>query len=516
MSKSFAHPTSPRSLLRSASVASRRIISIMLLLAAAALAACGGGSDGDEATPAPVIPGSLHVLAVEGSPAPGTVGNFAGLDASDPMDVWADGWSVFAADTTDAIKSEVLYVGSPTDGLTEVAAVGDSALAPSDGTIAAFLGCWIRNSQRVVYAVAITGDTGARTFGVYSVSVTGGTVGTTNVLFHDGDTLAGAASTLTTFGIENTQIADDGTFFTVAILANTNADLYRITFDGSVQQRLIGTGDGLPNARVCQRVVAFGIDAIGGKYGFIAVDLGSGLEYAYTGVIGVAGYAEILAPGVAITAQQGGGTVLDVYSDASGGGIIMYASGSMVWKGTGSVGGTDDLLIIANANTASLLSRTGGVATGQIAAFIGTIAPLQMQVEVANPSYSGIITQATNGGTFATQAIVNGPAFTSWEGRSLAGSTLTTNYLASPGAGNIAVSRNSSFAYGNLLANGTSGLFWLVVGQTTFAVALEGGAAPGGDTFGAFNPCRLTVANNNVLFRAPLDMQGSAVLRQGP
>ncbi len=77
-------------------------------------------------------------------------------------------------------------------------------------------------------------------------------------------------------------------------------------------------------------------------------------------------------------------------------------------------------------------------------------------------------------------------------------------------------SRDGSLLFAQAFA-GTSALYWLAVGFGTFAIAAEGGAAPGGATFGAFEPNSAhTAANGTALLRANVTPGGSGIFRQGP
>ena len=77
------------------------------------------------------------------------------------------------------------------------------------------------------------------------------------------------------------------------------------------------------------------------------------------------------------------------------------------------------------------------------------------------------------------------------------------------------VSRDASFAFGNVLSNNRSGLFWVFSNAGPFTVAANGALAPNGDLFAPFvSTFGYSVAINILIFRAALNSGLTGIFRQ--
>jgi hypothetical protein len=167
------------------------------------------------------------------------------------------------------------------------------------------------------------------------------------------------------------------------------------------------------------------------------------------------------------------------------------------------------------------MARSGDTAPSTGGATFGGIEILQHRPECSLPMIRAQLVGAPNGVNFAFFGVtLQPPALAMFQGRagpSDLGSQFTDEFPGVNTQGYVDIGRNGSFAFASKLLNGVSGIFWQIPFCGLFTVASSGGAAPGGDTFGAFAPTSThTSANEVVLFRAPLTTAGSGVFRQGP
>ncbi len=485
----------------------------VLLASAALLPACGGG--GGDAGTVPGLPGVLVALAVEGDPIPNGGGVFGAFPTQPRMDAADDGFSVFVAPTTHATKTSVLYAALPGAGLVEVFAVGEAVPDAGDETIADFGRVWVRPGGKVVAYVVLNPNTGGRTFGVLSAVVTlAGAVTQIHDVVYDGDALPPATGALFALDSDEAKVDEGATFFFLANLDNGETDLFSIECDGSGITRTIGEGDALPGAQTLDTLTVFGIDRLGTQVAFVASVVG-GVERLYVTAPGQVPLDEVLSAGEALPT---GGTVDDVYS---GGPLVVYGSGSVVWAATGSDSANDDLVFIGNNTAVQLLVRTGLAIAGSSGTY-GQIDLLDMSPDTVIPQFTADVNGAPPV-TFSAFVITNLslPPFPSISNVRAAPAQFgvgTTYSSVFPGLSSRLyhqVSRDASFAFANVLSNARSGLFWIFASFGPFVIAADGDPAPNGDNFAPFVAAfGYSVANGILVFRAGLDSNLTGIFRQ--
>jgi len=487
----------------------------IILASAALLPACGGGGS-DSASTVPGLPGVLLALAVQGDAMPGGGGNFGGFPAQPRMDTADDGFSVFVAPTTHATKSSVLYASIPAGGIVEVFAVGDGVPDAGDETILGFGRVWVRPGGKVVAYVILNPNTGGRTFGVLSavVSIVGGVTQVNDVVY-DGDALPPATGTLFALNSDNAKVDESGAFFFMADMDDGDTDLFSIECDGSGVIRTTGKSDSLPGAQTLDTLTTFGIDSLGTQVAFVAAVVG-GLERVYVTAPGQVPLDDILVAGTGI--PNSADTVADVYSS---GPLVVYASGAVVWSATGSASVNDDLIFIGNNTAIQLLVRNGLAIAGTPGSF-GPMDLLDMSPDTAVLQFSADVVGAPPV-AFSTFVIRNisvppAPSISNVRGAPSAFPLGTTYTAVFPGLNSRLyhqVSRDASFAFGNVLSNAISGLFWAFSTAGPFAVAADGSPAPNGDLFAPFiTAFGYSVANGILVFRAGLDSGLTGIFRQ--
>lgn len=494
-----------------------RRLRLMAVLAVGLLAACGGGGGGDDPAPCAKA-GTLRALALQGAPAPGTAGNFGPFAAGMLMDAAAGGWSVFASGTTDATALRGCWVAQPDGTLLNVWKSGETVPDAGGGTITDFSLVRTNAAGHVVVGVTITGDAGGRTFGLLSAQVVGGAVTAKNdLVYHLRDMGAsGLSGLLSDIDEARVILTDDGRTFFAGTTASGEA-LWVVNLDGSGLDVQVKTGDTLPGSVTALDLKAVGVSKNGNRYAFVA-DIGGAFEdRLYDGTTGGSTFAAIAADSAGL---PGGGSVVEVHA---GGPLLVYDSGSVLWRAQGSLSGVDDVLLVGNSiQPFTVLARSGSLAPTAGGGVFGSLELLQHEPEGVLPMFRAQIVGAPNGVDFATYGIASGLALAFYEGRAapsdLGESASFTDTVPGLGAPPyVDLSRDGAFAFAGLLSNGTSGIFWLVPNCGFFTVAKSGGPAPGGDTFGAFSPSATrTAADGVVLFRAPLSSAGSGVFRQGP
>lgn len=500
-----------------------RVVSLLFCLLVA-LPACGGG--GGSSTPADTsAPGELRALAVQGQPAPGTAGDFAAFPTFPFMDAAAGGWCAFVAPTTDATKSEVLYVAEPDDvpTIVEVFAVGDAAPAPSaGGTITGFQGVWMCDDGSVICFAELAGDAGGRTFGLLTATVTGGMVVGKVATLYDQASLAAVVPGGVLGAVDTATLLkqDDGTIWFLGLdTTGGQTHLLSITRTGTSLTRRASPGDLTTNVGVTFATIdAFGIDPTG-TYFALAVTTTAGDRRMYLKESSGGVNAEILKDTDPL--PSGAGTAVDAYK---GGRLVVFAAGQVVWTAEGSLSASDDVSLFYGHFLGTPyveLARTTLTAPSTGSGTWNSLDPLNMAPGCQVPQFDAGVTGGTFGitrGTFGvadttpTVGLISGNIVLSG-GMVVSSAYISLRQTTRP---YDEVSTGGDAAY-VMAWSGTTALFWFVRGNNTFPVAAQGGPEPGGDTFGAFvGSAAHTIADDVVLFRANLTMAGSGVFRQGP
>jgi hypothetical protein len=486
-------------------------------------AGCGGGGGDDDSAPC-VVPGTLRALAVQGAPALGTAGAFGAFPVDLLLDTAPGGWSVFEATTGDPLNAQCIYVAQPDASLLKVFAKGETVPAPGDGTISDFLVARVNGAGQVLVEVAITGDTGGRDFGLLTAQVVGGVVTSKVALIYEGFNMgpSGVAGNLADIDEGRIWFQADGRTFFGGTTSTPHEAAWVVNLDGTGLDDLIATGDLLPDGAgvaVCVHLKALGVSADGSRFGF-AADVGGPFEdRLYVGNTGTTTLAEVASDGNAL---PGGGVVQEVYG---GGDLLVFNNAFVMWQAEGSTALSDDVVLYGSPTTPYIeLARTADPAPGS-GGFFGELRFVRHRQQCVFPAVDADLLLVPGGADFAMYVLGSGaPLLSIYEGRpappDLGEATVFTDLL--PGLAEpqrFDVSPDGSFAFGGLMANGTSGIFWLIPACGTFTLAKSGGPAPvtGGDTFGAFAPqAAHTCHDDVVLFRALLTTNGSGVFRQGP
>ncbi|MFM8386121.1 MAG: hypothetical protein ACKOCB_04765 [Planctomycetia bacterium] len=496
---------------------------LLLLVAASSGASCGGGGGGDE--PAPCTrPGTLRALAVQGQPAPGTAGAYAAFDPGMLMDCAAGGWSAFACATTDATRSQGVFVAQPDATVVLVFHVGESLPAGTagGGTIGGFTGVRVNAAGQLLALVAVTGNTGGRTFALLSSSVSGGVVGTKRVvLLHQQDTASsGSSGVLASLDTGRLWLLADGRAVAGGVTSDSTEAVWIVGLDGNGLDSLVATGDTLPDgslAVTCNDLRAFGISADGGRFAFVADVGGLYEDRLYIGAPSISSYAEVASDGNAL---PGGGNVLEVHG---GGPLLVYDDGRVVWKAQGNGSVPDDVILVGSSSVAyTRLARSGLAAPGG-----GAYGELDMLACAPQCEYPQAVGERLGLGSSSDRATyafsATQPLLGLYEGRSApsdygAATTFTDQFPGLRAPQCTDVSQDGAMACAALMADGSSGMFWIVPSCGLFTLAGSGQAVPGmADTFGAFAPqATRTVATGVVLFRAALQVAGSGLFRHGP
>ncbi len=490
-----------------------------------ALVACGGGGGGSS-TP-PTAPGTLRALAVEGLAAPGTVGLFAAVPTYPLMDAADGGYAAFVLPTTDVARAEVLYVAQPdaVPTIVPVFAIGDAALSPGGGTISGFAGVWICADGTVLVLVTIAGDAGGRLWGVLSASVAGGTATNKMGALFDLTDLTGIGGTglLTAIDADTLCKSDVGTIWFLGEDGGGPLHLMSVAKDGTGLTMRARVGSALGIARgggTVATIDAFTIDTTGDIFAYVAtastgasrriVVKGTGLDVEFFGT------------GDSFP-SAGGGTATDVHK---AGRLLAYVTGQVIWVAQGSLGATDDVLMLyepLNVVTPyTILARSGDLAPDTGGGTLGTISMLANAHGSVTPGIHTSVIAGGSGISRANYAVLNaGPSNLDFDSANvqLSGGSLVPAAwvdLTNTSRPYDEVSQNGSILFTQTFA-GTSHILWSIRGVGSFKIAEEGGLTPGGDTFGSFSPTSATcVANENALFRADLVTAGSALYRRGP
>jgi hypothetical protein len=432
------------------------------------------------------------------------------------MDTHASGWSAFAAPTTDAIKSQVLYAVAPDGTMIEVFAVGDPALAPSVGTISGFTGVWV-GSGFLLTTVAITGDA-SRDFAVLSATLAVGGASDKTGVIYDGDSLAGAGLPDTLDGIDvlTPVIEADGTFwFRATGTPSGDENLLSTEKDGTGLTARALVGGALPGTTLIS-VDAFSVEPTGTFYAIVA-DTTAGERRIYLRDTGGVVFAEAMQEGDLIP-----GTAEPITNIHKGGWLIVYDVGVVIWMAEGPFA-TDDVFLAADGTPAGqvLMSRSGEDTPLSSGGFFGQLTALNVAPECDIPQFSADVAGSAAGVTFGTYGHTNvfaAPVLGTDDVSNTTAGPMGATYpgLANPLKPYTEVSTSGSFLFANVLQSGLSAILWLIPGDRIYALTVEGQAGPGGTTYASLPTSAHCVADGNALFRVNLSGGLSAIMRQGP
>jgi hypothetical protein len=503
----------------------RRIAALLLVLLPLGLASSCGGSGGGDTPAACTKPGTLRVIALQGQPAPDTVGNFTGFPVGLAMDVAVAGWGVFVAGTTDPAVPNGVFVVLP-DGTVHLAfRQGEPVPDAAGGTISGFGSVRVNAAGQILVRVSIAGDGGGRDFGLLTAQVVGGSVTGKNDVVYESQDMSGVglSGALQTIDESRTFFVDDGRVYFAGSTTTSEEGFWSVNVDGSNLALRIGTLSSVPPEPLgVFDLKACGVSRDGNRLAFV-VDVG-GQDRLYSGLASNTTYGLIAADGGGLAATPPRfGTIAEVHA---GGQLLVYDSGAVLWKARGSVGSPDDVLLLGSDTVQYVaLARSGDFAQQAGGGTFGTLDLIQHRAQTAGPLLDAGLVGVPNGVDSALYGLVtNPPSLAMFEGRpapeDLGQATTFTDTDTFPGLntpGYADVARDGGFAFAAALQNGTSGIFWLLPNCGLFTVAASGQPAPGGDTFGAFFPqATRTTHDGVVLFRAPLATAGSGIFRQGP
>lgn len=500
-----------------------RLLTALLLLALLGVGtSCGGGGGGD--APPCTKPGTLRALAVQGQPAPGTAGLYGAFSVGLPMDCASGGWSAFVVATTDITRTQGLFVAQPDGSVLLAAHVGEAVPAglAGGGVLTGFQAVRINASGQLVALVTLAGNTSSVGFALLSATASGGAVGAKAVVVREWQdtTTSGSSGTLNGIDVSRLWLQADGRVCVGGTTSDGTEAVWLVNLDGSALQSLVATGDSLPDgslAVTCNDLRAFGISGDGGRFAFVA-DVGGPFEdRLYIGSPSVSTYAEIASDGNVLPT---GGLILEVHG---GGPLLVYDDGRVVWKAQGNSGVPDDAVLVGSAAAPyTQLARSGGIAPS--GGVYGELDMLTCQPQCEYPHAVAERLGLGTGSDLATYAFSSTqPLLAIYEGQAApsdyGASTSFTDQL--PGlraAQTVDVDSTGAVAFAALMADGSSGMFWLLPSCGMFTLAASGQPVPGlADTFGAFSPqAARTVADGVVLFRAALQGAGSGLFRQGP
>ena len=494
---------------------------VLVLLPLGFAPACGGGG-GSAPAPACTKPGTLRALGVQGQAAPGTVGNFGAFPLGVLLDTAANGWAVFNGVTTDGTKPEGVWVAMPDATVLLAFWKGETVPDAGGGTISGFQAVRVNAQGHVLVLVSITGDANGRDFGLLTAQVIGGVVvGTNDLVYETTDlTASGSSGTLTAIDATKLFLVDDGRTFFVGGTSGGLTGLWSVNVDGTNLKKEVQETDLNPIALPFLDLKQVGVSRSGNRFAFVADTGGPNEDGLYIGTTGTGAYLGIAQDGNGLNDAPRFGSIVEIWA---GGPLLVYDSGTVVWKAQGSAGLPDDVVLVGN-NTVpfSILARSGDPAPSAGVATFASLDLLQHRAETAGPMVRAQFSGAINGVDFALYGLqVQPPALALYETRPAPSdygtSAFTDTFPGLNAQGYVDVARNGALAFAGLLQNGVSGMFWLIPGCGFFTICISGGPALSGDTFGAFAPnANHTCHDDVVLFRAPLTVAGTGVFRQGP
>ncbi|MDA1195065.1 MAG: hypothetical protein O2894_07745 [Planctomycetota bacterium] len=505
-----------------------RIFVASCLVGLLVLVGCGGGGGSD----APVdagAPGTLRALAVEGAVAPDSGGGtFAAFPTFPVMAAAANAWSAFAAAIVTGNSATILYVAQPdaTPTLVRVFGEGD-AVTGTDRVITAFDAVWMCDDGTVVTLVSLGGGVETRDFALLAADVAAGVASNHRTVLLDEASLAPAiaAGVLSEIDTDSLLKEDDGTLWFLAEDATaTEWHLVSIELDGTGLTRRASPGDAISGTPdVVATIDTFGVDPLGLFFGWVVTDSGGVRRLNLRENVAIAPInVQVLQDGNPL--PSGVGTVADAWKR---GRIIVYGDASVIWVAKGSSSGADDILMLYQHNATTQYRELARVTETAPNTGLGTWSRIDT-LNAAQAAQRALFNGGVAGGTFGiTNATYRVDSINPLTVRSD-----TADIVLSQGQVQQApyislrqtnqpyneVASNGDFGYAQTWST-TSALWWLVrsAGNNIFAVAAQGGPAPGGLTFGSFAAgVGLTVAPGIFLFRGPLAPSGTGLFRQGP
>lgn len=487
-------------------------------LALVSFSACGGGGGGGgSSTPPPAtLPGSLITLALQGAAAPGTTaGTIASVSTTPIMDVAHGGWTAYMMPVNTGTGTvQVLYVAQPDNTIVEVWAQGDTIPGAPARTIASFQDVWITPSGRVIAAVTPFGG-GGPVF--LSALVSAGAVSARAEILETGDTVAnGGGATWTTIVLDSVCVTDDGT---VWFFGNDSTGLERlasVAFDGGTLQTHVSEGSALPGAVTVIDLITYGVSSDGTRFAFVA-DTSAPEERLYSGTPGSALYLERLQVGEALPNSTGGGTIARVWER---GPILVYSNNTIILQGNGSVAAIDDVFLSLLVDSggaplpAVILLRSGAVPPTSTGGQVADILLINQSRSTTYPMIRANLVGVPNV-TVAFYALASAFQLVVFESQAAPdGGALTSAFPSLALQDYYDAANQGSLAFRNIVDNGLSGVFWSFRDRGLLRVALEGQAAPGGDTWGPLGIGAHSVADDTLAFYAQVVNGGAGLFRQ--
>ncbi|MDF1699963.1 MAG: hypothetical protein P1V36_02230 [Planctomycetota bacterium] len=509
----------------------RRALSLVLSLALLApLAACGGGGGGDEPPADTGAPGTLRALALEGAVAPDSGGGtFAAFPTFPIMSAGATGWAAWVAQVVAGNFTEAVYVTQPDGAATTVRVFAqDDAVGGTDRRIADFAGVWMCDNGTVITLANLAGGTATQDFALLAADVAAGAVSNRRtILLDEADlTVVAPGGVLSSINADTLLKEEDGTLWMQVIDGNTGDEhLISIEADGTGLTRRASPGDGLFGGATIANVDAFGVSSVGTFYAIAVTDSsGDQRMTLQDATVNPPVYQQFLQDGNPLPSA---GTVAAAYKR---GRMVVFSDGSVGWVAVGSLSGADDVYLLYQPAAAPQfqyieLARVPDTAPDTGMGTYASLDTLNMAPSAQRVLFNAAVTPGTFGISHATFR-VSGISPLTVRGDS-ANVVLSNGQVFPAPYINLSqtnrpydeVASNGDFVYAQTWS-GTSAVWWAVrSGPNTniFAVAAQGGPAPGGDTFGAFTAgVGMTAAPGCVLFRGPVTMSGSGIFRQGP
>jgi hypothetical protein len=488
---------------------------------------CGGGGGGGS-SPAPVIPGTLAAVAVEGG-LTAAAGNYGPFVPDMLLSAAQGGWVAFVADVIGGTAAKGLFVEQPNGVVVVVYKLNETIVSPGTGTISAFRRIWMRPGGIVVADVDLTGGA-LRAIIAARADGLGGVVEKATV-FYKGEVMplnnqSHTAGALVDIEEDVTEVAENGRVFIHGIGTTLEGIYAAQRVGGAVGVFAVGT-DVVPtnNYRFGNDFSAIACNSTGVVAAF-ACDLTAGTggaEGIFATSDGV-NWVTVADQDPAVFAPNSGGRAFANVFDGQRLHLTFPGPGQpgfVTWRGTVTgasfTHGLYRRQVVDNSGSTMTLGILNSViGAGETLFSVGAGASSADEVvydQEMSPNAVIFRTDVAGGNTahvFARVAPLNGNIFEAFRQGTIApgGSTFGTGY---PSLGttkrNDCADISGSFAFTAVLADASNGVFWDIFGGSRFAIAKQTNNAPGtgGGLFGSFaTPSAVSTAAGTVAFRAAI------------